>query len=71
MGGPEDHRLLHVPAEFWQRLERLRGRIIKRLPPGADEPSLQGLARKAMDLGIHTLGRRLAKEEQRGEQRDG
>lgn len=63
MGGPEDHRLLHVPAEYWQRIERLRERIIKRLPTGADEPSLQSLARRAMDLGIHTLGRRLAKEE--------
>ena len=63
MGGPEDHRLLHVPAEFWRRLERLRERITKRLPPGADPPSLQALARNAMDLGIHTLGRRLSKEE--------
>ena len=63
MGGPEDHRLLHVPAEFWQRLERLRDRVAKRLPTGADAPSLQALARKAMDLGIHTLGRRLSKEE--------
>ncbi len=68
MGGPKDHRLLHVPAEFWKRLTRLRDRIAKRLPTGADAPSVQDLARKAMDLGIHTLGRRLAKEEKQSEQ---
>lgn len=63
MGGPEDHRLLHVPAEFWTRLERLRTRLGERMPAGVDVPSVQTIARNAMDLGIHTLGRRLAKED--------
>lgn len=70
MAGPEDHRLLHVPGEFWKRLERLRERIAQRLPPGADPPTLQALARKAMDLGIHTLGRRLSKEERQADRRE-
>jgi hypothetical protein len=56
-------KLLHVPGKFWRRIERLRKRIVDRLPAGVDKPSLQMVARQSLDLGIHSLGRQLSKEE--------
>lgn len=55
---------VRIPVVMWERIGRLTDRLgADILSQGIDPPSRSSVLRRALDLGIHALGRTIAKQE--------